>query len=175
MCHYGVVTEPQPVQPEPQPEGLEPTVLEVKPAHQLILVIGLTVAGIALGIVAPQLIQWAHGHDWLPFQGQRRLLEKLTSTVGSWVLIAVGAVAGALVGLGLAGELSKITVTAGDVTIVKGNKKQRFSRAQVSKALYDDKHLVLRDDRDADLIRENLDVGKGDVLAALRRHGWPIG
>lgn len=164
------MTEPQ---PEPRPQPGEPTVLEVKPAHQLVLVIGLTVAGIALGVLAPYLMQWAHGQDWLPFEGPRKLLEKLSSTVGSWILIALGAAAGILVGLGLAGELSKITVTDGDVTIVKGSTKKRFARAQVSKALYDDKELVLRDERDADLLRQDLDVDKDDVLAALRSHGWP--
>ncbi|WP_091524641.1 YqeB family protein [Microlunatus soli] len=151
----------------------ERTVLEVKPAHQAVIVIGLTVVGIALGVVAPFLMQWADGQDWLPFEGPRRLLEKLSSTVGSWILIAIGAVAGVLAGLGIAGELSKISISADEVIIIKGSKKKRFSRAQVTRAMYDDRHLVLRDDRDADLIREDLDVAKDDVLTAFRRHGWP--
>lgn len=175
VCHHGRVTEPQPDRHRPEPGSAEPTVLEVKPAHQVVIVIGLTVVGIVLGVAAPFLMQWAHGQDWLPFDGPRRLLEQLSSTVGSWILIAIGAVAGVLVGLGIAGELSKITISADEVIITKGSKKKRFSRAQVSKAIYDDNHLVLRDDRDADLIREDLDVAEADVLAAFRRHGWPIG
>ena len=156
---------------EPQQE---PTVLEIAPKHQAVGVIVLAVIGAGLGLVAPFLIGWAHGRDWLPFQAQLRLLQKIVETVGSWILIAAGIVLGGLVGLGLAGELSRVTVTDADVTIASGRDKQRFSRAQVSEALFDDKHLVLRDDRDADLIRKKLDVSETDVMAALRHHGWPI-
>lgn len=156
------------------PESTEPTVLEIAPRHQAIGVLILVVVGAGLGVVSPFLIDWAQARDWLPFQGQLRLLQKLVDAFGSWVLIAAGIVLGGLVGLGLAGELSKVTVTDADVTIASGREKKRFSRAQVSRALYDDKHFVLRDDRDADLIRKKLDVSEAEVITALRQHGWPV-
>lgn len=174
MCHNCRMTDSSPSDLGPDGDRRTPTVLEIKPAHQLAFVVVLAVLGLALGVAAPFLLRWADGVEWLPFGGQRRLLEKLAGRVGSWILIVVGGVVGALVGLGITAELTKITITDEDVRLVKGSKTRRFSRAQVTKALYDDKHLVLRDDTDADLIREKLDVERADVLAALRAHGWPL-
>jgi hypothetical protein len=57
---------------------------------------------------------------------------------------------------------------------LRGKKKQRFARGQISAVLIDDGHLVLRDERDADLIREKLDVPVEQVATALRAHDWPI-
>lgn len=169
-----------PDEPVDQPQGSEQdtgesvTVLEVRAAHRGLLVAGLTVVGLGVGLAAPAVVGWAQGVDWLPFQGPMQLLQKLASTVGGWLLAVIGTVAGAVIGLGLTDELTKLRVTDRDVTFVKGRKKDRFSRAQVTAAVIDDGHLVLRDERDADLIRRDLDVGTEQVRAALRKHNWPL-
>lgn len=150
------------------------TVLEVRAAHRWLLVAGLTVAGLGVGLAAPPVIGWAQGLDWLPFQGPMGLLQQLSSTVGSWLLVVIGTVAGAVIGLGLTDELTKVRVTDRDVTFIKGRKKERFARGQVNAALIDDGHLVLRDERDADLIRRDLDVPVDQVRAALTKHDWPL-
>jgi hypothetical protein len=150
------------------------TLIDVPGSHRVLIVAGLTVLGIGLGIAAPHLIRWAHGVDWLPFQGPMRLLEMLAGRVGSWLLVVIGGVAGAVIGLGITDDLTKVRITDRDVTFIKGRKKERFARAQVTAAMIDEGHLVLRDQQDADLIRHDLDVPADRVRQALRTHDWPM-
>lgn len=160
-------------QNEPPGVDHDAELLQVRPLYRNLLVGVVIALGIALGIAAPVIIRWAHGMDWIPFQGPLRLLELLASKVGVWILPIIGAVAGLLVGGGIVDGMAKIRVTHRDVTIIHGKKKQRFSRAQVTAALIDEGHLVLRDERDADLIRQDVDIPAHDLLDALRRYGWP--
>lgn len=155
-------------------EGRDVSMLAVTNRDQIIVLVLGGGLGLALGIAAPYVIGWALTMDWLPFQGPMRMLEALSSRVGSWILILVGLVAGVLIALGIVGQLAKVQITDRDVTFIRGNKKQRFARSQVALALIDEKHLVLRDERDVDLVREELDVSATDVTEALQRHGWPI-
>lgn len=149
-------------------------VLEVKNSHQLIIVAVTTAIGLVVGWLAPRVIGWALGIGGLPFAGPMRLLQQIADSWGSWVLIIIGGVAGVVLGLIILGGLVGVRVSARDVTLIKGSTKTRFARAQVSTALIEDGHLVLRDERDADLIREKPDVSTEEVLGALRRYGWPI-
>jgi hypothetical protein len=148
--------------------------LEMKNTHQLILVAVTTAIGLVVGYFAPRLISWALGIGGLPFEKPMQLLQRLADSWGSWVLIIVGGIAGLVVGLILLGSLVSAKITARDVTIIHGSKKTRFARSQVALALIDEGHLVLRDERDADLVREKIEGSTDDLLAALRRFGWPV-
>jgi hypothetical protein len=149
-------------------------VLELKNAHQLILVVVTTAIGLVIGYFAPRVISWALGIGGLPFEKPMQLLQRLADSWGSWVLIIAGGVAGLVVGLILLGGLVSAKITARDITIIQGSKKTRFARAQVSLAVIDEGHLVLRDERDADLVREKIEGSTADLVAALRRFDWPV-
>jgi hypothetical protein len=154
-------------------EGSAQTVIAVPTRDRVLIVGGLTVLGIVLGVAAPVVIRWLHDQG-LPFPGPLHLVELLATRIGSWILPIVGAVVGLVLGAGVAEELASVRITGRDVTFIRGKKKQRFARGQISAALIDDGHLVLRDERDADLIREKLDVPVEQVATALRAHDWPI-
>ncbi len=148
--------------------------VEMKNAHQLILVAVTTVLGLVLGFFAPRVISWALGIGGLPFEKPMQLLQRISESWGSWVLIIVGGIAGVLIGLALLSTLISAKITARDVTIIKGSRKTRFARSQVALALIDEGHLVLRDKEDADLVREKIEGSTEDLVAALRRYEWPI-
>ena len=150
------------------------TVLELKNAHQLILVAVTTVIGLVIGFFAPRVIGWALGVGGLPFERPMQLLQRISESWGSWVLIVIGGVLGVVVGLILLSGLVRAKIGARDITILKGSAKTRFARSQVALALIDEGHLVLRDAQDADLIREKLEVPVDQVVATLRRYDWPI-
>ncbi|MFC7623319.1 hypothetical protein [Microlunatus sp. GCM10028923] len=148
--------------------------LRTKGAHQAILFAGAVVAGLLLGWIAPLVINWALGIGGLPFEKPMQLLQRAVNSWGAWVLIVIGGVVGAVLGLILLGGLVGLRVTARDLTIVVGSDKTRFARSQVAVAMFDEGHLVLRDAHDVDLIRKKLDVGQEEARAALRRYDWPI-
>lgn len=148
--------------------------LQVKPVHQGIILAVVCAAGIGLGVVAPAVINWALEQQWIPFQKPMQVLTAVSHKVGSWILIVIGGVVGALAGLGIIDSLSKINISDRDITFIQGRKKQRFARSQVAEALIDTGHLVLRDMDDADLIRHDLDVPADEVVTALRRYQWPV-
>lgn len=154
--------------------GAEAIVLQWRTAHRVALVAVTATIGLVLGWLAPRIIGWALAVGGLPFAGPMRLLQRIAESWGSWVLIVLGGVAGVLVGVSVLGGLVGVRVSGRDITVLKGSTKIRFARAQVAAALIDEGHLVLRDDRDVDLIREKLDVSGDEVLAVLRRFDWPV-
>lgn len=170
MCHTGQVDEQKDL---PKAES-DAVLLQVRPLYQNLLIAVVSALGIGLGIAAPAIIRWAHGMEWLPFDGPMRLLELLASKIGSWILPVIGAIAGFLVGGGIVDGMAKVRVSARDVTVIHGKKKQRFARAQVTAALVDEGHLVLRDERDADLIRTDVDIPINELVATLRHYDWPV-
>ena len=170
MCQNGFV----PSAPRNNTTAQQTTLLQVRSAQQAAIVAGLALLGVAVGFAAPAVIGWMQQVDWLPLPAALRIVDGLSSTAGRWILPLIGAVAGTVVGLAILDGLSKIEVSGRSVTIIHGRKKQRFARSQVAEALVDDGHLVLRDKDDADLIREDLDVPAGEVVRALRHHGWPV-
>ncbi|WP_152361244.1 YqeB family protein [Microlunatus speluncae] len=148
--------------------------VEMKNAHQLILVAVTTVIGLVLGFFAPRVIGWALGIGGLPFEKPMQLLQRISESWGSWVLIIVGGVIGVIGGLILLSGLISAKITARDITIIKGSTKKRFARSQVALVLIDEGHLVLRDSADADLVREKIEGSNEDLVTALRRYDWPI-
>lgn len=149
------------------------TLVTVPTRDQVLIIGGLIALGIVVGLAAPLLIRWLH-ESGFPFPGPLHVLELLATRIGAWILPIIGAVAGLVLGAGITDDLTTVRVTGRDVTFIRGKKKQRFARGQISLAVIDDGHLVLRDDRDADLIRQKLDVPVEQVRDALRTHDWPV-
>ena len=102
------------------------------------------------------------------------ILDRLEGNFGGWLLIVLGAVVGLVVGFLAMADTTKTEITARDITFAKGDKKQRFARSQIGVVVLDGSHLVLRDQADADLIRQKIDGSMQDLTDALRNHDWPI-
>ncbi|MGD7707042.1 YqeB family protein [Microlunatus sp. Y2014] len=151
-----------------------PAQFRVSEAVRAGIVVVTTVLGTGLGVAAPVVLRWASQLDWLPFQGPRELLAGLAGWAGSWILVALGLVTGLVAGLLIVGSLTTVTVTARDLVFTTGDKVERYARAQVTEVVLDGKHLVLRDERDADLVRHDLDVEPQPVLDAIRERRWPV-
>lgn len=127
----------------------------------------------ALLALLPRLAGWVLALPWVPFQGPLRLARELDAHVAWWVLALAGLVVGTVVGLGLVDETVVVTVDEREIVVRKGRQRARYARAQVHRVVVDGRRLSLRDERDVDLLDEKIDGEPADLVAALRRHGWP--
>ncbi len=150
------------------------TVVEPPMTQHLVVAAAFVGLGAALGWVAPWVVGWGLAQPWLPFKGPLAILDQLEGNFGGWLLIVIGAVAGLVVGVLAMADTTKIEITARDITLVKGDKKQRFARSQIGTVVIDGSHLVLRDRVDVDLIRQKVDGSVPALTEALRHHDWPV-
>lgn len=159
----------------PSGPGVEdgPTVVQVPLTQHLVVAAVFVAVGVGLGLAAPYVIAWGLTQPWLPLRGALSILDQLAARFGSWLLVVVGGSAGVVLGLLAAADETKVEIGARDITLVKGDTRQRFARSQVGTAVLVGNHLTLRDHADADLVRRKLDLPMAALGEALRRHDWP--
>ncbi len=143
------------------------TVVEPPVKQHLVVAAAFVGLGATLGWVAPWVVGWGLAQRWLPLKGPLAILDQLEETFGGWLLIVVGAVAGLIVRFLAMADTTKIEITARDITFVKGDKKQRFARSQITTIVIDGSHLVLPDQADVDLIRQKVDGSVPALTEAL--------
>lgn len=137
---------------------------------------GLPLVGGTLGFFLPRIADWAAGLPWVPWQG---LFERLAGWDAWWVqliTVAVGLVAGFVLGAIAMDDTLRITVTNGDVELLKNEKTTVIPRERVAAVFLDGKELVLQDRDSLELAREKHDQLKSDtpkIGAAFRAHGYP--
>lgn len=138
-------------------------------------------AGAALGWFAPALAGAMEGWSWLPFAGPVETFARISTSGGGFMHVAItGVLAAAGLVLGIA-LLDDATVTVDDRAISIRQKKDttRWVRAQVAAIEVTPRSfgrcvLSLRDARDADLIRAELDLSADRIVAGLEKHGWQV-
>jgi hypothetical protein len=152
------------------------TVVGHSATDKVLLYGGLPLVGGALGFFLPQIADWAAGLRWVPWQG---LFEAIAGWDAWWVhliTVAVGLVAGLVLGAIAMDDTLRITVTNTEVELLKNEKTTVVPRDQVAAVFLDGKELVLQDRDSAELAREKHDQLKGDtpkIGAAFRAHGYP--
>ena len=129
--------------------------------------------GVAAGLLLPRIAGWALTLPWTPWRGALELVDHYATGWIARALPVLGLAAGVVTGLSLVHETTRVQVGAHDLVVLKGGHRQRYVRAEVTRVLIEDKHLVLRGRLDEDLIREKLDVSREVVLDAVRHHDWP--
>lgn len=149
------------------------TTVELPTSEQLIIVAVTSAVGVGAGLLLPRVAGWALSLPWTPRRDLLGFIDRYATGWVAWVLPALGLVAGVLLGLSLVHATARVQVSADALVVLKGDHRRRFARAEVSRVLIEDKHLVLRGRLDEDLIREKLDVSRDAVLVAIRRYDWP--
>lgn len=138
-------------------------------------------AGAALGWFAPEVARFAATWDWLPFTGPLEVLGRITTSGGGVmhvVITLVLAVLGLLGGIALLDETA-VEIDDRSITVRRKAETSRFARDQVAEVELVRRSLgrstlSLRDGRDADLVRAELDLAADRVRAGLERHGWTV-
>lgn len=151
----------------------DPAVVGMTGADQWVVMIGATGLGLVVGWGLPRLAErLLDSLPWLPFQGPLTLLVELDQRLPTLLMAALGAVAGLLLGLVVIGDEPRITVGDAEIVVRKGERRTRFGRGQVGAVGIVDKHLVVRDHGDTEVLAIRVG-GRQRIADALRERGWP--
>jgi hypothetical protein len=155
---------------------MDRTVIGHSAADKALLFGGLPVLGLVLGFFLPRIADWAHGREWVPFQGPLRLI----AAWDSWWVVVICVAGGLVAGVLLAGmaldDTLKVTITSQSVEFLKNQQTVTVPRVQVAVAFLDGKEIVLQDATSRELARERHDQFKSEtpkIAAAFRNHGYP--
>lgn len=149
------------------------TTVELPRSDQALISAVAAALGVIAGLLLPRIAGWAVSLPWVAWRDVLTIVDRYATGWVAWALPVLGLVTGLIVAATVVHETARLQVGADDLVVVKGDRRRRFARAQVSRVLVEDRHLVLRGRLDEDLIRERLDVSRDAVLEAVRRYDWP--
>ncbi|MFJ6326989.1 MULTISPECIES: hypothetical protein [unclassified Rhizobium] len=153
--------------------GDEPITIEMTQADQIIVTMVATIGGAILLFLLPKGAVWALANlPWVPWDGPLKLLIAGEQMVTRWGVAAIGGVLGFLAGVLLIHDEPTLTISSSELLVCKGDKRHRFARAQVGAVGIINKHLVIRDHSNVELLYVKIDQ-RNRVEAALRAGDWP--
>ncbi|MGV9302916.1 MULTISPECIES: YqeB family protein [unclassified Nonomuraea] len=138
----------------------------------LIVMLVCVAGGAVLGWVVKLLARWLVSLPWAPFQGPAKLLNSFPEpglTVG---VVAVGALAGLLLGLTALHESLTVTVSDTQVTLSTRDETQVVERGDIALAFKDGKQLVLLGHHGGEAAREETDLSAKRLSRAFTKHGY---
>ncbi len=142
-------------------------------ADSALLVMLVCVAGGALvGWLVKLLARWLVTLPWAPFQGPAKLLSSFPEpglTIGA---VAVGAVAGLLLGLTALHEALTVAVSDAQVTLSTRDETQVVDGGEIALAFKDGKQLVLLGHHGREAAREETDLSAKRLSRAFTKHGY---
>ncbi|GLI04079.1 hypothetical protein YDYSG_01090 [Paenibacillus tyrfis] len=151
----------------------KPTAVGFSSAVRILLFVGCSALGIALGYFIPLIAKWALTLPWVPFQGPLKLI---TAFSGVWVTI-VTSVLGLLAGLWFAEEVIKdtlhVVVSGETIRLEKDGTVQKFMRETIGSVFLDGKQLVILGNNGEEHARETYDWASERIAGALTEHGYP--
>ncbi|MEU5157116.1 hypothetical protein [Glycomyces sp. NPDC021274] len=134
--------------------------------------IGLPLAGAALGWGLTFIVEWIVGLRWFPFQGLFELFTELSETLRLVVALAVGLLLGIVLALFAVHEMLKISVGRDRIALKRGDYDRELDRADVSGVFVQDKRVVVLGHRRQELANVEFDLDRDKLASALRKHGY---
>ncbi|TDD98086.1 hypothetical protein E1269_29235 [Jiangella asiatica] len=148
-----------------------------RPAWQAVLVwVGFPVAGALLGLGLRPLAEWILDVDWIPDFGLAHVVAELPQaqgTIGAVVAVVAGVVLGVVLALTAEGEVLRVGVGTGRVSLTRDGDTRTVQRADVHSVFMDGKALVLLGRHGDELAREPSDLAAARLEAAFTAHGYP--
>ncbi|MFS8048208.1 hypothetical protein [Rhizobium sp. BR 314] len=145
----------------------------MKQIDQIVVIMVAAVAGAILLFLLPKSAVWALANlPWVPWDGPLKLLITGEQMLTRWGVAAIGAVLGVLSGVLIIHDEPIITISSSELLVHKGGKRHRFARAQVKAVGIINRHLVIRDHSNVELLYVKIDQ-RGKIEAALRARDWP--
>ncbi|GGM21628.1 hypothetical protein GCM10011608_02830 [Micromonospora sonchi] len=130
------------------------------------------VGGLAGGLLAAGA-GWVAGLPWAPVQGLFRWVNGLPDTYALGGGVALGLVAGLVIGAIGTAERVRVTVDGTRVRLRRGSTERETGRSETRVVFVDGKDLVLLDADDGELARQTSDLPADQLARAFREHGWP--
>lgn len=156
-----------------RPSYREPTAVGFSTAVRVLLFVGCSVLGLALGYFIPLIAKWALTLPWVPYEGQLKLI---TSVPGLWATV-IASLLGLAVGLWFAQEVIKdtlhVVVSGETIRLEKDGAVQELTRQTIITVFLDGKQLVILGNAGEELARETCDWASGRIAGALTEHGYP--
>lgn len=138
----------------------------------ILVVAGLLLGGLAAWLL-PRLIGWAVARDFPLLAGPLRLIDELTQFLPDVVEAPLWVLLGLLAGIVLASLATSVEVDHRQLVVHSDGKRHRYARSQVASIEFEKTRLTLHDERDVELLREQ--VPTPDLVRdALIRHDWPV-
>ncbi|BCJ58313.1 YqeB family protein [Micromonospora endophytica] len=150
-----------------------PRVVSGGVAELLVLWAGIPVAGGLAGGLSAAAAGWVAGLPWAPAQGLFRWVDGLPDPYALGGGVAVGLLAGLVIGAIGTAERVRITVDGSRVRLRRGSTEREISRAQTRVVFVDGKDLVLLDADEGELARQPTDLPADQLAGAFRDNGWP--
>lgn len=135
--------------------------------------VGLPLAGAALGWGLTFIAEWIVGLRWFPLQGLFELFTDLSKTLQLVVALAVGLLLGLLLAFFALHEMLKVAVGRDRIGLKRGDYDREVERAEVSGVFVQDKRIVVLGHRRQELANIEFDLERDELAAALRKHGYP--
>ncbi|RUQ20885.1 YqeB family protein [Kocuria sp. HSID16901] len=97
---------------------------------------------------------------------------------GRYVVALIGGALGGILTNSLVASLNTLTVDRHSLYVLHARKTKRWARSQVHNIVVEKDSfkscvISIRDAHDVDLQRTDIDFTPEEVLAVLRKHGWP--
>ncbi|MGN9913217.1 YqeB family protein [Phytohabitans sp. LJ34] len=137
--------------------------------------VGLPLAGAGAGWLLQALAGWLAELPWVPFDGIVEWIASVADNepLATIVSLAAGAVVGLVLAVIGAMETLVVRITDSEVTLRRGDTKQKINRARVRTVFIDRKQLVLLGVEADELAREGFDLGADRLRDGFIAHGYP--
>ncbi|MFI5425858.1 hypothetical protein [Aeromicrobium sp. UC242_57] len=131
----------------------------------------LPLLGVLAGWTLSRVPDWVDGLSWIPFQGPIELLDQVTGRVGTIVLLAVGALVGAVVALTAYDEIIRVEIDPSASRSAAATMSRWSSAHRWVECFTDGKDLVLTGPTGAEVARKTSDLEAEEVRAGVHGHG----
>jgi len=134
--------------------------------------VGFPVLGAGVGWLVKVFAAWVAGLHWAPWQGLFKAVASIPDPGATWGALAVGAVAGLVLGFLAWQESLMVTVGSGSVGLKRGDKVREIAAPEVKGVFVDRNQLVLLGPAGRELAREKSDLDGAVLERAFREHGF---
>ncbi|MFG3339558.1 hypothetical protein [Glycomyces sp. NPDC048151] len=134
--------------------------------------IGLPLAGAALGWGLTFIVEWIVGLSWFPFQGLFELFTDLSATLQLIVALAAGLVLGLFIAFFVLHEMLTVTIGRDRIGLKRGDYEREAHRTDIAAVFVQDKRIVVLGHRRQELANAEFDLDRDALAAALRKHGY---
>lgn len=153
-------------------ESKRVTVVADSAGLRLLYWVGFPIAGVLLLLLLKAVAGWVASLPWAPFQGLFRLVASIPEPQATLAALAIGVLAGLVLGFIAVNESLTVTVEDDLVTLVRGDSTREIAATSIHSVFFEAKQLVLLGHSTEELAREKSDLDGNLLENAFRDHGY---
>ncbi|WP_435283202.1 YqeB family protein [Streptomyces koelreuteriae] len=137
------------------------------------IVLFCVACGAVAGALLPLLARWLLSLPWAPLEGPAELLTSIPEPALTLGTVAVGALAGLLLGFMAVHESLSVNISDTHVTLTIRDSTRSFAREEIATLFRDGKHLVALAPDGMELAREPCGLPWPRLTGTLTAYGYP--